>query len=190
MSATGRGSKRVEADFYPTPAKAVRHLLRDVALPGGRWLEPGAGDGSIIRAVKAIRGDVSWTAIELQERMLKPLMKFDEVKTLVRGDFLKEKTSPVTLPVTLGNPPYSRASEFVQRAIMWSDQVVFLLRLNWLGSSSKRRHVFERLGVPDVFVLAERPSFWGSGSDASDYAWMRWRRGGQKGITTILWGDR
>jgi hypothetical protein len=46
MSATNRGAVRRADDYYATPAWCVRALLASVQLPGGRWLEPAAGDGA------------------------------------------------------------------------------------------------------------------------------------------------
>ncbi len=193
MSATGRGAERSKCDYYPTPASAVQHLLSEVQLPGGKWLEPGAGDGSIIRAVNRLRTDVSWTAIELQEQMRKPLVatRADRVviANFLRWDFGRRPSD--RFDVGIGNPPFTHAARFVRQTLQWADQAVMLLRLNWLGSSRGRRHLFESAGTPDVFVLAQRPSFDTFGTDACDYGWMRWHRdGSQKGTVKILWGDR
>ena len=66
MSSTNRGGKRQDLDVYPTPAWVVDRLLEVVDFPGGRWLEPCAGDGAIMRAVNAWRADVRWDACELR----------------------------------------------------------------------------------------------------------------------------
>jgi hypothetical protein len=89
--------------------------------------------------------------------------------------------------VALGNPPFALAQEFIQHTLTMAEQVVFLLRLSFL-ESQKREHFFARVGVPDVFVLPERPSFTGEGTDACAYAWMRWQRDGkQDGRIRILY---
>lgn len=67
MSSTGRGGQRSPADFYRTPRWTVNAVLSALRLPEGRWLELGAGEGDIIRAVHARRCDVTWTAVELRE---------------------------------------------------------------------------------------------------------------------------
>ena len=50
----GKRSKfeRVERDFYPTPAEAVRPLLPHLK-PGTRFSEPCAGDGALVEHLKA-----------------------------------------------------------------------------------------------------------------------------------------
>lgn len=192
MSAKGRGAVVAKHEFYGTPPAPVEALLRNVALPIGTWLEPGAGDGAIIRAVNdlELRGGpvIDWAAVELQPRMARKL-KDSGAKWVYTADF-RRWVAPQRYEVAIGNPPFSLAESFVRHAATMADQVVMLLRLNWLGSSSKRRHLFEQLGMPDVFPLAERPSFQDDGgTDAADYAWFRWKRHGkQRGIVQILWG--
>ncbi len=186
MSAKGRGTKVEPFEYYATPAKAVHQLLRAVPLAGGQWLEPGAGSGSIIQAVNKVRGDVTWAAAEIQKRFERKLIATGAQEVMI-GNYLRMQL-PDVWDVALGNPPFSLASHFVDRSLRCCQQVILLLRLNWLGSSTRRRWVFERYGVPDVFVLADRPSFVGQGTDATDYAWMRWKRSGQKGTTQIIWG--
>lgn len=195
MSATGRKKKsgekteRPEHEFYPTPSWCVTRLLQHVELPGGIWLEPSAGDGAIIRAVDSVRADVAWCADEIRPEalpILRPLVAHVRI-----GDFLRmsesSRTAPGRFRVALGNPPFSLAAPFVLRSLECAEQVVMLLRLNFLGSSNDRRHLFEQAGMPDVYVLPERPSFTGEGTDACEYAWMRWIRGGkQKGEMKIL----
>lgn len=207
MSATGRGAARAAFDWYPTPAKAVRQLLNATQnfssdgfsrKPGDNWLEPGAGDGSIIRAVNRDRAGIRWTAVEIQKRFERRLWA-DCIDVQI-CDFRRATLG--LYDMAIGNPPYNLAATFVHRSLQVSKQVVMLLRLNWLGSSAKRRWLFEACGVPDLFVLSERPSFHPKGvvgksdrrggeTDACDYAWMRWYAdGSQKGTMQILWGDR
>jgi len=47
-----------------------------------------------------------------------------------------------------------------------------LLRLNFLAS--ERRQEWMKTDTPDVYVLPNRPSFRGKGSDATEYAWFVW----------------
>lgn len=54
MTATNRGAKRVESDFYPTPPAFVRAILPHLPFAGS-ILEPMAGDGAIVRVLVAAR---------------------------------------------------------------------------------------------------------------------------------------
>ncbi len=55
--------------------------------------------------------------------------------------------------------------------------VAALLRLGFLASAT-RKNLFATVGIPDVYVLAHRPSFTGNGkTDGADYAWCVWGPG-------------
>lgn len=185
MSATGRSDVRDPSDAYVTPAWAVRRLLEAAQLPGGYWCEPSAGDGAIIRAVREIRSDIIWTAVETRPECLNPLHALDlwsvqiDSFTAPRLPLRRERFDCI-----IGNPPYRSALEFVQRALDLASTVVFLLRLNWLAS--RARHDWLATHVPSIFVLPDRPSFVDGTSDATDYAWMQWNRGHSVQRITVL----
>lgn len=178
MSSTGRGGTRSETDYYPTPAWCVERLFRYIRLPGGLWLEPGAGDGSIIRAANAIRSDVSWIASELRHECLGDLERSTQGGKVRIGNFLGQEKidlcgSELAIDVAIGNPPFRHALAFVQHALTMADHVVMLLSLNFLGS--RARADFMRDTGPDVYILPERPSFVGDGdTDSVVYAWFHW----------------
>ena len=192
MSSTNRGNARNHADFYATPHWVVHRLLERLTLPGGTWLEPGAGEGNIIRAVH--RPDVRWTALELRAECRPQLETLEPRPEVVITDKFVKKLADDQKPlcgrrfdVALGNPPFSLALEFVQESLELADTVVMLLRLNFLGSS--KRAEFMRGHTPDVYVLPNRPSFTGKGTDSIEYAWFVWRHrdaGRSEGKLTLL----
>jgi hypothetical protein len=172
MSATGRGERLGgDDDFYETPAYCVHRLLEKYSPPGGIWLEPGAGSGAIIKAVRQVRTDMSWVAIEKQARFRKQL-ELLTVDTII-GDYL---TTWVNLDVVLvlGNPPFSLAMEFIQHSMAAypNADVALLLRLPFLASN--KRATFMQAFAPDAYVLPDRPCFAKGDSDNTDYAWMVW----------------
>lgn len=192
MSATNRGSKRSPGDFYVTPAYCVHYLLDNVPLQAGRWLEPGAGTGAIISASRGDpkTADVHWTAVEKYVSRIGRLCNICSDRDMViDADFLKFDFGARRYHLAVGNPPFSLATQFIDRSLHLAPRAVFLLRLNFLGSK-KRREFFERVGIPDVYVIVPRPSFRHSGSDATEYAWMDFRRewaGRREGRTQILY---
>jgi len=158
---------RREYDFYPTPAWCVRRLLEAVDLPGGRWLEPAVGDGAIVRAVDELRDDVHWTTVDVRDEV-EADFHYDFVAPLFQG--------PVAVhayDVCITNPPFSQALEFVVESRRRARVVAMLLRLCWLAS--RERNDWLGATMPDVYVLPDRPSFTGNGSDMTEYAWMVWR---------------
>lgn len=164
MSATNRGGERQPDDLYITQDWPVQALLARLALPGGRWLEPGAGDGAIVRSVQTLRSDVQFLAVEKHDTLAGQVTPCD----WWIGDFLDPSVELLAalsgsggvdagFDVTIGNPPYKFAQEFIEQSIRFSAIVCFLLRLDFLGS--KGRTDFYRRYPADVYVLHDRPSF-------------------------------
>lgn len=165
-------------DYFPTPPSAIRPFLAACPLPGGRWLEPSAGDGSIIRTVNSMRSDVVWRAVELRGQMLQRLAASigdSGTGEVTIGDFLARETwagGAQTFDVVIGNAPYTLGERFVGAALERAPVVAFLFRLDFLGSVG--RAPFWRRHPADVYVLAPRPSFTGGGTEASEFAWFVW----------------
>lgn len=208
MSSTNRGGQRSPADFYATPAWCVHRLIE--ALPyyliaGSRWLEPAAGDGAIIRAVAASprvggrlyapQGRLTWDALELREEC-RPALEATGARVTI-GDALVappggvDPLRRVVWPAAdfiITNPPFSLALEFVVKAVVETrTTTAMLLPLNWLGTED--RNEFLRHRTPDVYVLPDRPSFTGCGTDSVTYGWFVWPRGreeGESGELTVL----
>lgn len=174
MSSTNRGGKRSEADYYPTPAWVVHRFLEEVELSGWRWLEPAAGDGSLVRAVNQVREGVEWHALELWEEMHAAVTSSGVDAAHVLGRDFRKFTTPMRYDVAITNPPFSLACEFIARCHEVARDVVLLLRLNFLGSED--RNELMRSTRPDVYVLPNRVSFTGTGrTDSVEYAWFHWR---------------
>lgn len=182
MSSTNRGRARKRADFYPTPPWCVRRLLDAVDLRGGRWLEPTAGRGDLMAAVRAGRDDISWTGVELHAARAKQLAAIANV--VVVGDIRKVDLEP-HYDVALSNPPFSIWQDVVARVMPVAETVVMLLRLDVLGSAERATWWHEH--PADVFVMPDRPSFTGDGgNDSNYYAWFVWRRGARAGRIRVL----
>jgi hypothetical protein len=180
-------------DAYPTPPWAVHRLLEACPLPGGRWIEPAAGDGAIIRAVRWHRRDILWDALDIREacrERLHNLVGHDRViGDFIGYPFFVDGSSKYDVLIT--NPPFSLAMEFLQKGLEVADRVALLLRSNFLGSQGRAE--FFREHMPDRYQLPNRPTFvhvekWnpkakkGKGGwektsgDSVEYEWMVWSR--------------
>lgn len=182
MSSTKKNStKRVNNDFYPTPGWCVDRLLESAHLsdpfkPIGHWLEPGAGDGALIKAVNAKTiSKPTWTAIELQDRFKSDLEPLVGPQNVLIENYLKSDLYVGDYNVIITNPPFSLALEFIKKSIeLRPNYVCMLLRLNFLGSHE--RSSFLRKYTPDVYVLPNRPAFVSKKTDSIEYAWFVWEK--------------
>lgn len=173
MSSTSRGGKRSPSDNYGTPLWCVHRALEAIDLPDGRWVDPCAGTGNIIQAVRMLRPEVQWKSYEVRPECLEPLVNIDSNPTIV--DFTSVNLRPRPCQVVIMNPPYRHAQEFIEKSLQFADHVVVLLRLNYLGSQV--RNTFMRNDCPDVYVLPNRPTFSADGrTDSIEYAWMVWKK--------------
>ena len=145
-------------------------------------MEPGVGDGSIVRAVHEKMQGVEFTGIDIRET---PFIKTaqEEQGEFFVGDFLNPTGKAQKLftghkyTVAIGNPPFSLAEEFITQAFKCANIVVYLLRLNYLGSD--KRAEFMRSMCPDIYQLPNRPSFVPSErgkltTDSIEYGWFVW----------------
>lgn len=167
MSSTSRGSERRIDDAYETPAWCVTRLLEKWGPRWGELVEPCSGSGQI---VKCLPGWI-WHTCDIREIYPPPSLRH------VTRDFLS--CDPVGPPAHIGavitNPPFSLAEQFIRhsRALYPRADLVFLLRLNFAGSAGRLR-LWRDIGMPDVYVLPNRPSFTGGKTDSCEYAWFRW----------------
>lgn len=182
MSAKNRKKRSRPKEDYFTPAWTVHRLLERVALPAGRWLEPMAGEGDIIKAVTDKYGAYAdFSAVELQSKYI-PALRQSGANAIHHGNLFRLmkhypwRKSHMRMDVVIGNPAFSLAERLIKALFeLEPDYIVMLLRLNWLGSEEREGFLSEYM--PDVYVLPNRPGFeeeFGK-TDATEYAWMIWR---------------
>lgn len=172
LSATNRGATRNAHDFYGTPLATVRQFLDHYKLKQGNILEPAAGNGNIIRAIRKAGYTNPVTSVEIREQEREGLEQYGQVIT---GDFLSVSLDMVYSTI-ITNPPFSLAQQFVEKALQLATpdtDIIILLRLAFL-ESKKRREFWQRHPVSRLYVLSERPSFTGGGTDSTAYAWFVW----------------
>ena len=156
--------KVIKNEFYPTPAKVVDALLETVSFrPSDVFLEPCRGEGAIYNRIPLPGNQKCWA--ELSEGV----------------DYLKTPFNNIDVIIT--NPPFSLATDFLEKAkseLSEDGTMIFLLRLNFLGSK-KRVEFWEAFGTPPhIKVITPRPSFAkinNSTSDTCEYGWFIWDHG-------------
>lgn len=154
MSATNRGGERREQDFYPTPKSAIFPLFDWIRWdPPGTFFEPCIGSGAIAELVPT-----DW--------------EVHGCDIMTGTDYLTHDIG-YRPDLIITNPPYSLALEFLEKSLVESATVAYLLRLNFL--ESKKRKAFWNQNPPThLLTLAERPKFINGKSDACGYGWFVW----------------
>lgn len=185
MSATNRGTKRNEADFYATPLETVYALLDNYGRikPGDVILEPSAGNGNIIQALRNRGYKNRIDAIELRESEKDNLIGLAD--NIEITDFLELDPWHSRYNVIIGNPPYSLAQEFIDKSLELlapGGRLIFLLRTNFL-ESNKRFEWWQYKLPTGLYTLHKRPSFTGKGTDATSYSWFIWEKS-EKGFVS------
>jgi hypothetical protein len=163
MSATGRSDVRHPLDAYQTPAWAIDSIREQIVWgENPSILEPCSGDGNItgMLILRGVARRIEWAEVTKGRDFL-------EIAYPQRFDFI------------ITNPPFSLAREFIEKSLTIANCVVMLLRLNFLGSQS-RKELWEKHPPTAIHVLTKRPSFTGHGTDATDYAWFVWDTTGRQ----------
>ena len=160
-------------DFYPTPPDVVKAVQRwldhQIWCIGGPWLDPAAGAGALLSAVRRFAEPL--VAYELDEGRRELLEDCADEVTI--GDALELKRWHPRANV-IANPPYNMLEPFVERIVRHCREQdtlgLVLTRLQWLDDGD-RRHLRYR---PDaVLRMPWRVSFTGDGkTEATTHAWL------------------
>lgn len=187
MTATNRGSERNRDDYYATPTWVTKLILpRIKSKATGRWIiEPGAGDGAILRAmVEDGFPPERMVGVEANKERADAMCTVHRNVNVLPLDWFSpdvqaklDKLGVTSEPrIVIGNPPFSKAEEFIVRSLQVAGEdgiVVMLLRLGFL--ESKKRCEFHKAHPAHVYVLTTRPSFIkGKGTDSTAYGWFVW----------------
>jgi hypothetical protein len=168
------GYARLAGDCYDTPAWVTEALLDAVTLPNDVW-EPAAGAWHMVAELCA-RG-YAVTASDVAPRS-------NRVEGL---DFLTaEPRLGVRCIVT--NPPFSLATEFVERALAQVSVVAMLLPFEW-DAAGGRVELFRRKNFAMKLTLTRRIQWVGlqhTASPRKHHAWFVWNSG-HRGVPAMRW---
>ncbi len=185
ISATNRGGRRIKSDFYITPPEVVSNFLGSHQLQQGNMLEPCAGNGSFIKAIRQAGYDNHITSIEIFEQQYNNLLQYDNNEVLIT-DFLEWEPNKKYKTI-ITNPPYSLAMEFLNKSFEIAEEgteIIMLLRLAFL-EGKKRYNFWQKHPVNKLYALSSRPSFTGKGTDATAYGFFVWDGSNKQDIKVI-----
>lgn len=186
MSRHPKDGRRRRLDQYWTPDQLARVLVGRLNLMAGdTCLEPHVGGGAFARALVARQARV--TALDIDPTA--PGLQTHGLKWAGCQDFLTYQRPGFDW--VIGNPPYKYAEAHVRHALARGHRVAFLLRLGYL-ESRKRVPFWREWPAAHVSVLAERPSFTGTGTDATAYGFFQWNQShvGPTTLDVITWRDK
>lgn len=202
MTSKNKKKKSIEGDRYYTPDWLVKQCV-DLVLPvvciqpPKTILEPSAGTGRFVRALRARYEKATIAACDLMPPNENPWPEADES---LFGDYLGLELAPNSFDLTIGNPPFTPALEMIQHALTHSRRLVFLLRQGFL-STAKRAEFFRKHRPTYVFIVANRPAFdvppevlldpeyeWTEGQgDSADYCFACWDQTRPTEATYLDW---
>lgn len=179
-------------ELFPTPPWATRALMTHVLPAIGPWSawDPCAGLGHMSDVLRE-----DFDHVRASDVFLYPLEAGGDTGRLEIDafDFLDihavVRQSEVDWIVT--NPPFSKAAEMLDHALMKATRgVALLMRMQWLEGETRYRAVFEEKAPSLICPFVERVPMceggWDpAGSTATMYAWFVWFRDGR----SWLFGD-
>lgn len=180
--------KRTELDYYATNPEAVKMLLAAHPFNGKKILEPCVGAGHIAKVLKDYFGE-DVIGIDIVDRGFAP--------TIVEN-FLDWETSD-SFDTIITNPPYSLASEFIEKCIDLLEpggQLAMFLKIQFL-EGVKREQLFKRYPPKYLYVFTKRMCVFNNGVEVDPKtgkpwattlcnAWYVWEKG-FAGEPTIRW---
>lgn len=170
---------RKNADLYPTEKTLIDAALKHVLPIDTRGiktiLDIGAGDGRW--------GQLAYKACYQPETLVgvekRPTEKPAGFTDWYVGDFLTWK-SPYQYDLIVSNPPYSVAEKVIRRGwdmLNEDGYMVMLLRLAFQAGIDRFNNLWKEIPPVMVAVSARRPSFYGGGTNGTDYGVYLWHKG-------------
>ena len=185
LSGGNSNTQRAENDFYATDPVAVVDLLDSFHKDGvyyshNNCLEPCVGTGNIITAMDVIDICPQWTYLDIVDR--------GYLGTLIQNYLTWETDERFDFIIT--NPPYSLASEFVEKSMKLLDNngmCCMFLKLQFL-EGAKRKELFRKYPPKYIYVFRNRMATWKNGfkknpdtgkkwAETICFAWFVWVKG-------------
>lgn len=179
--------KRANDDLYVTESTLITAAIDGQVPP---WyhevLDIGAGDdgrwGLIAAGLsKARRQEIKVTGVEYRD-IPRPsgYQEFDE--WYGNQDFMTwENPLPYGYDLVVSNPPYKYAEVMIRQGfdlLAPGGTMVFLLRLAFQASIGRYNKLWNEIYPWKVGVCSRRPSFYGGGTNGTDYGIFYWAKDG------------
>ena len=190
----GMGVKRRDKDLYETPAdcalaicKRLERLLRLGTEP--RLIEPSAGSGSFVKAMKAVWPEAVIMAVDLHTENGRKLYAAGATSYVI-GKWQVQDVAGFASDLDVGNPPFSEAEVHIHHALLTLREgayLAYLLPTSFLASQGRCARLWRPDNVGSLtgfgglryfWPLAERPSYTDDGgTDMTEYGVFVWKKG-------------
>lgn len=169
------GRKRADTlDRYDTPPSVVRAFLDRLDYTPQFVVEPAAGSGCIVDAVKKRWPGVSVIGFDIMPRR-------DDIIQKDWLDLLGRNEAANAPDLIITNPPFRLAEQFLRASMGQTHKYVALLLRAAFLESARRANLLEEFPPKAVYFLRSRPHFIGpnsdGGTDTAMYAWFIWEKG-------------
>lgn len=151
LAGSSPSRKRIEHDFYATPKHATEAILNEIKLQGS-ILEPAAGEGHISAVLRQYYPRSEIISTDLVQRKERFGIHICGGIDFLTYDFERKYDNVIT------NPPFSLASEFVDKALeVANDKVLIFVKIQFL-EGMKRKQLFEHTPLRYIYVFRRRVS--------------------------------
>lgn len=166
----------------PRLASAVADWATEDLPERARILEPSAGSGRLVSALRAHREQALITAVEIDPRWAEHLRTTFAGTTVVLGDYLEQAPPSLFYDVTAMNPPYEGGCDglFLEKAMSESLRVVAVLRTVALNGKGRYERAWSRVHngwtVTRLAFCVERPDYGGDQGAKADFCVVKLSR--------------
>lgn len=153
LAAIANGEQRnlkKEFQFFATPPELAFKLVRRMPVgyfDGMKLLEPSAGDGALIKAVREFKGmEIPFDAFELMELNRMKLAKLNDV-TILGDDFMSCDLID-EYDLVIANPPFTNNQDIDHIGKMWQvckpgGMIITMASCSWTFGSQKKQVQFK-----------------------------------------------
>jgi hypothetical protein len=172
---------RHKHDLYRTELNLIREAVKTFLVRDSQphnILDIGAGDGRWGKITKQYTGAQHLIGVEIMD-VPNP---GEFTLWCPNQDFLTWEIDNVGIQfdVIVSNPPYYAAEDIIRRALSIlapRGTALFLLRLAFQAGVSRYNNFWNEYPLSSLGVLSRRPSFYGNGTNGTDYGIFCWRKG-------------
>lgn len=135
-----------EFQFFPTPSSVAEEMTNEILGYPKTMLEPSAGHGSLIDAVRKIRPEIKVDAVELSVLNFNVLKeKYTDVN-LFNCDFLGHETSK-KYDLIIANPPFNKNQDIdhfykMYKLLNEGGQLITIMSTSWTFGQQKKQSGF------------------------------------------------